>query len=180
MTIHQFMYLNLRPGIYNKSQREWLFQKAVSCLDRHAVLEVHSHSNLMVERTLTLRPGLRYIAFKDRPNHMVTQICQRYGGHQTSQSVGDDQAFYIDGRCIDGVQIARQTIHLLHKPQRFTPSLRRLVVWTSHVPHQLMDLLHDEGWEFDVCDTPRVGLVTTILARRATLYLPSSPLVQGS
>lgn len=162
MTIKRFMYLNLRKRMYNKNQRDWLLQKAVSCLGQEEVLEVHSFAPVSGHGRPELPAGLSCVTFRDGANHLVSQVYSNdtHNGLRAKKEV----PFFIDGRCIDGDKIARPAMHLIHKLDAFTPSIDRLVVWTHNVPRRLFELLDDDQVNCYVDEVRGLGLVITIPA----------------
>ncbi|QSO48067.1 hypothetical protein [Alicyclobacillus mengziensis] len=166
MSVKQFMYLNLRKGTYTKSQREWLLQKAVSGLDQQEVLEIHSFAPVTGYGRPELPVGLSCVTFRDRTNHVVSQVYSgsSYNGLQNDNGLQEKKEllFFIDGRCIDGDKVTRQVMHLLHKLYAFTPAIDGLVIWANEVPWRLFQSLDDEEMSFYVDEVRGLGLVITI------------------
>lgn len=161
MTISTLRYLNLRTYKYTKLQKEELLRTALSCVEHNEVLEIHSHGSVIGYHEKT-GEGLTCITFKDRPNHLVSQVTKHAARNDGATLRNERLKFYIDGRYIDGVRIVRQVMHLLHHLTAFTPAIDELVLWSNDIPIQLLSVLEDEHRRFTVDVTPRVGFTLAI------------------
>lgn len=168
--INRFLYLNLRRTDYSHFQRGLLLHKAIQCLGKQAVLEVHTYAIPAVPTSPEFGVGLKLITLKDGPNHFVSQIYQSPSAKGDVHKFRQGTAFYVDGRCIGGEQVTRQAIHLLHKLHRFRPNPDSLVIWTKEVPRSLFDTIESEQRQIYVQEQKDLGLVIIIDARMIGHY----------
>lgn len=164
--------MDLRKSIYGKRARAWLLNNAITSLGSDEVLEVHGRPDMLNQPLNEIHPGLSLVTFMDQPNRLVLQIIKP--GIHVEQGAENRACFYIDGRCISGVQLARQVMHLLHRMHCFSPRVLQLVIWASNLPESLFGCLDREGQAFCVGAMPAGGVVVTVRTRSAIPALTSS------